>query len=136
MKVSQARVIFGLGAFGTIAACEQINASGGAAPSRDAPVSSEAGSSEAAAAQLDSDASRDAGTAETGAEIRAPDSGESARGAAAPALDGSAGYYDYDTVDQFLPKYVAVVKNVKAKYPAVKHTDVMPWAAFLQLDCT
>jgi hypothetical protein len=35
--------------------------------------------------------------------------------------------YDYDTVDLFLPKYVAVLNNIKAKYPTVKHLDVMTY---------
>jgi hypothetical protein len=35
--------------------------------------------------------------------------------------------YDYDTVELFLPKYVAVWNNIKAKYPTVKHLDVMTY---------
>jgi hypothetical protein len=35
--------------------------------------------------------------------------------------------YDYDTVDLFLPKYIAVLNNIKAKYPSVKRLDVMTY---------
>jgi hypothetical protein len=35
--------------------------------------------------------------------------------------------YDYDTVELFLPKYIAVLDNVKAKYPTVEHMDVMTY---------
>jgi hypothetical protein len=35
--------------------------------------------------------------------------------------------YDYATVELFLPKYVAVLNNVKAKYPTVKRLDVMTY---------
>jgi len=35
--------------------------------------------------------------------------------------------YDYTTVDQFLPKYLAVLNNIKTKYPSVKHVDVMTY---------
>src|SRR5205814_6801828 len=35
--------------------------------------------------------------------------------------------YDYDTVDLFLPKYVAVWKNIQTKYPTVRHLDVMTY---------
>ena len=35
--------------------------------------------------------------------------------------------YDYASVDLFLPKYVAVLNNVKAKYPSVKRLDVMTY---------
>jgi hypothetical protein len=35
--------------------------------------------------------------------------------------------YDYDTVDLFLPKYVAVWNNIQAKYPTVRHLDVMTY---------
>jgi hypothetical protein len=35
--------------------------------------------------------------------------------------------YDYTTVEEFLPDYVAVVDNIKAKYPSVKRVDVMTY---------
>jgi hypothetical protein len=35
--------------------------------------------------------------------------------------------YDYDTVELFLPKYVAVLENIKTKYPTVRHVDVMTY---------
>jgi len=35
--------------------------------------------------------------------------------------------YDYATVDLFLPKYLAVINNIKTKYPTVKHVDVMTY---------
>ena len=35
--------------------------------------------------------------------------------------------YDFATVDLFLPKYIAVLNNVKAKYPSVKRMDVMTY---------
>ena len=35
--------------------------------------------------------------------------------------------YDYDTVDLFLPKYVAVLDNIRSKYPTVKRVDVMTY---------
>jgi len=35
--------------------------------------------------------------------------------------------YDYDTVELFLPKYIAVLNNIKAKYPSVKRLDVMTY---------
>jgi len=35
--------------------------------------------------------------------------------------------YDYDTVELFLPKYVAVLNNIKAKYATVRHLDVMTY---------
>jgi hypothetical protein len=35
--------------------------------------------------------------------------------------------YDYATVDLFLPKYVAVLNNIKTKYPTVKRVDVMTY---------
>jgi hypothetical protein len=35
--------------------------------------------------------------------------------------------YDYDTVDLFLPKYIAVLNNIKAKYPSVERIDVMTY---------
>ena len=35
--------------------------------------------------------------------------------------------YDYTTVEQFLPKYLAVLNNIKTKYPTVKHVDVMTY---------
>ena len=35
--------------------------------------------------------------------------------------------YDYTTVEQFLPDYLAVMNNIKAKYPSVKRVDVMTY---------
>jgi hypothetical protein len=35
--------------------------------------------------------------------------------------------YDFATVDLFLPKYVAVLNNIKSKYPTVKRMDVMTY---------
>jgi hypothetical protein len=35
--------------------------------------------------------------------------------------------YDYATVELFLPKYVAVLNNIKSKYPTVKRMDVMTY---------
>jgi hypothetical protein len=35
--------------------------------------------------------------------------------------------YDYSTVEQFLPKYIAVLNNVRAKYPSVQRIDVMTY---------
>ena len=39
----------------------------------------------------------------------------------------SATNYDYATVDEFLPKYLAVIANIKAKYPSVKRIDLMTY---------
>ena len=35
--------------------------------------------------------------------------------------------YDYGTVELFLPKYIAVLANIRAKYPTVRHLDVMTY---------
>ena len=35
--------------------------------------------------------------------------------------------YDYTTVEEFLPKYLAVIANIKAKYPTAKRVDVMTY---------
>lgn len=35
--------------------------------------------------------------------------------------------YDYATVDLFLPKYIAVLNNIKTKYPSVERLDVMTY---------
>jgi hypothetical protein len=35
--------------------------------------------------------------------------------------------YDYDTVELFLPKYVAVLDNIRVKYPTVRRLDVMTY---------
>ena len=39
----------------------------------------------------------------------------------------SATNYDYTTVDEFLPKYLAVISNIKTKYPSVKRIDLMTY---------
>ncbi len=39
----------------------------------------------------------------------------------------SATNYDYATVDEFLPKYLAVLNNIKAKYPSAKRIDLMTY---------
>jgi hypothetical protein len=45
--------------------------------------------------------------------------------------------YDYDTVDAFLPKYVAVLNNVRTKYPSVRRVDVMTYTrAPGNVECT
>ena len=35
--------------------------------------------------------------------------------------------YDYATVELFLPKYIAVLNNIKVKFPSVKRLDVMTY---------
>jgi hypothetical protein len=35
--------------------------------------------------------------------------------------------YDYATVDEFMPKYQAVLDNIKAKYPSAKRVDIMTY---------
>jgi len=45
--------------------------------------------------------------------------------------------YDFTTVEQFLPKYIAVVSNIRAKYPTVKRVDVMTYTrAPGDMECT
>jgi len=39
----------------------------------------------------------------------------------------SATNYDYTTVDEFLPKYLAVLNNIKEKYPSAKRIDLMTY---------
>jgi len=39
----------------------------------------------------------------------------------------SAVKYEWTTVDQFLPAYIAVINNIKTKYPSVKHVDLMTY---------
>jgi hypothetical protein len=35
--------------------------------------------------------------------------------------------YEWTTVDQFLPAYIAVINNIKTKYPSVKRVDLMTY---------
>ncbi|HEX2669910.1 MAG TPA: hypothetical protein VHM25_03505 [Polyangiaceae bacterium] len=45
--------------------------------------------------------------------------------------------YDYTTVEEFLPDYVAVIENIKTKYPSVKRVDVMTYTrAPANMECT
>jgi len=36
--------------------------------------------------------------------------------------------YEWTTVEQFLPAYIAVINNIKTKYPSVKRVDLMTYA--------
>jgi hypothetical protein len=36
--------------------------------------------------------------------------------------------YEWTTLEQFLPAYVAVINNIKTKYPSVKRVDLMTYA--------
>ena len=35
--------------------------------------------------------------------------------------------YEWTTMEEFLPAYIAVINNIKTKYPSVKHVDLMTY---------
>src|SRR5256885_10638246 len=55
-----------------------------------------------------------------------PPTSPCAKNAAAPERVVYVGVnYDYVTADDFVPRYAAVIANIKARYPSVKRIDLM-----------